>query len=90
MNDAYGYDVGGSHRVQISQNDQENTLNESMSAWMRRLSPSLCQRKGEIGPRMRVLGDPTCETELNGDDGLRSCEILKSFVSDHHPMTPYV
>ena len=80
-NGACGYGVGGGHHVQIYQNDRENALDESASAW-RRTSLSLCSRRGDVGPRKCVLDGPTCETDLSGDGGLRSDEIWRSCSSD--------
>ena len=79
VNGVCGDGVGGGHHVRVYRNDQENALNESVCAWRRWASLSLCSRKSEVGPMGSV---PCYGTDSSGDDGLRRDEILGSCASD--------
>jgi len=84
-----GFGVAGNHRDRTYQNGQGNVLDGSANAWRRMVSPSLCPRKGEIGPTRGLPDDPTCEIDSNGDDGSRSGGTWRSCASDRCWTTPY-
>ena len=80
--------VAGGNRGWICHNNRGSALNESANA-QRRIPPSLCPRKDDIGPIGWLLDDLICEIDVNDSDGSTSDETWRNRVSNRCRVSLY-